>query len=162
MPAEFASHRDDIVRTGRVMPGAPEALAAVAREPELIPTVVTGNLRGSAETKLRVLGPAEHLDLPIGGYASDDSHRPPLVRMAQQRAGIRYGQSFTRRSTVIIGDSLEDVRTGREGGASVIAVASGTTPADELAAAGADHVVADLTVGGRVLDLIGQCAALSA
>ena len=28
---------------------------------------------------------------------------------------------------MIIGDSLEDVRTGREGGASVIGVASGTT-----------------------------------
>jgi phosphoglycolate phosphatase-like HAD superfamily hydrolase len=82
--------------------------------------------------------------------------------VAQRRAGTRYGHTFTRRSTVIIGDSLEDVRTGREGGASVIAVASDTTSADELAAAGADHVIGDLTDGGRVLDLTGHCADLSA
>jgi hypothetical protein len=53
MPAQLASYRDDILRTDRVMPGAPEALAAVAREAQLIPTVVTGKLRGSAETSSR-------------------------------------------------------------------------------------------------------------
>ncbi|MGC5531736.1 HAD family hydrolase [Streptomyces sp. SR-10] len=55
---------------------------------------------------------------------------------------------------MIIGDSLEDVRTGREGGASVIAVVSGTTSADELAAAGADLVLEDLTDQRRVVDSI--------
>ncbi|MFB7311498.1 HAD hydrolase-like protein [Streptomyces sp. NPDC056192] len=39
---------------------------------------------------------------------------------------------------MIIGDFLEDVRTGLEGGASVIGVTSGKTTGAELAAAGAD------------------------
>ncbi|MGW4442143.1 hypothetical protein [Streptomyces sp. NPDC004682] len=64
------------------MPGAPAALAAVARTAETVPTVVTGNLQGSAEIKLKALGLDKHLDLASGGYASDDAHRPALVRVA--------------------------------------------------------------------------------
>ncbi|MGW3498609.1 HAD family hydrolase [Streptomyces sp. NPDC001020] len=158
MPEQLERHRDDLLRTGQIMPGAPAALAAVQQVPGLVPTVVTGNLRGSAETKLKAFGLDEYLDLTIGGYASDDSHRPALVRVAQQRAGTRHAHTFTRNTTVIIGDSLEDVRTGREGGASVIGVASGTASAEELAAAGACHVVPDLTNVPRITRLIGQCA----
>ncbi|MFJ3659629.1 HAD family hydrolase [Streptomyces sp. NPDC090119] len=159
MPDQLGSHRGDLVRTGKVMPGAAAALAAVHQKPEFVPTVVTGNLQGSAEIKLQALGLDKHLDLAIGGYASDNSHRPALVRVAQQRAGIRYGCDFTRETTVIIGDSLEDVRTGQEGGARVIAVASGTTPRHELTAAGAHHVIPDLTDTALLIELIGQADA---
>ncbi|MET8217563.1 HAD family hydrolase [Streptomyces hirsutus] len=159
MPAQLERHHDDLSRTGQVMPGAPAALAAVQREPALIPTVVTGNLRGSAEIKLKALGLDEYLDLGIGGYASDNSHRPALVRVAQQRAGTRHGYTFTRDTSVIIGDSLEDVRTGREGGAHVIGVASGTTSAEKLAVAGACHVVPDLTDVQRIIRLVSRSAA---
>ncbi|MFE6364083.1 HAD family hydrolase [Streptomyces sp. NPDC057806] len=44
----------------------------------------------------------------------------------------------------MIGDSLEDVRTGVDGGASVIGIASGKTTARELASAGADAVLDSL------------------
>ncbi|WP_341869877.1 HAD family hydrolase [Streptomyces bauhiniae] len=156
MPDQLGSHQRDLVRMGKVMPGAAAALAAVHRKPEFVPTVVTGNLRGSAEIKLRALGLDKHLDLASGGYASDNSHRPSLVRVAQQRAGGNYSCEFTRETTVIIGDSLEDVRTGQEGGARVIAVASGTTPHHELTAAGAHHVIPDLTDASRLVELIEQ------
>ena len=159
MPAQLERHRDDLSRTGQIMPGAPAALAAVQQEPRLVPTVVTGNLRGSAEIKLKALGLDEYLDLGIGGYSSDNSHRPALVRVAQQRAGTHHGYTFTRDTTVIIGDSLEDVRTGREGGAHVIGVASGTTSVEKLAAAGACHVVPDLTDVQRIIRLVSRRAA---
>ncbi|WP_242488584.1 hypothetical protein [Streptomyces sp. DSM 110735] len=100
------------------MPGAPAALAAVARTPETVPTVVTGNLQGSAEIKLKALGLDRHLDLASGGYASDDAHRLALVR---------------------------------------VAVASGTTSPQELAAAGAHHVLPDLTDTRHLLAVIESC-----
>ncbi len=158
MPARLKRHRGDLLRTGKLMPGARDALAAVHRAPGLVPTVVTGNLRDSAEIKLAAFGLEKYLDLTIGGYASDDKHRPALVHVAQQRAGLRHGYTFTHDTTVILGDSLEDVRTGREGGARVIAVASGTTSVGELAAAGADHVIPDLTDVYVVLDLVRRRA----
>ncbi|GHC74188.1 hypothetical protein GCM10010309_44860 [Streptomyces violaceochromogenes] len=85
------------------------------------------------------------MDAEIGGYASDDHHRPALVGIAQRRAQAKHGVPFGPSNSVIIGDSLEDVRTGRDGGGvPVIGVASGTTSAVELEQAGADVVLRTL------------------
>lgn len=145
VPRRFAAHTDDVRRLGAVLPGAMQALKAVAAEPDLVATVVTGNLEANALIKLRVFGMDRYVDPAVGGYSSDDAHRPALVGVAQGRAAARYGAEFGPDNTVVVGDSLEDVRTGVEGGAHVIAVASGTTPAERLAGAGADAVLPDLT-----------------
>ncbi|WP_417185358.1 HAD family hydrolase [Streptomyces scabiei] len=63
---------------------------------------------------------------------------------------------FTHTNTVIIGDSLEDVRTGLEGGAPVIGIASGKTTAAELTAAGADLVLDSLEDVARLLEAISM------
>ncbi|WP_030898806.1 HAD family hydrolase [Streptomyces sp. NRRL F-5126] len=154
LPGELLRHQEALLRDGRLMPGAVEALKAVHKDPQLVPTIVTGNLRESAEIKLSAFGLAGFVDTAIGGYASDDSHRPALVSIAQDKAETTYGHPFTRENTVIIGDSLQDVRTGQEGGARVIAVTSGTTSAQALTEAGADHVIEDLTDPVQVLSLI--------
>ncbi|WP_405810086.1 haloacid dehalogenase-like hydrolase [Streptomyces sp. NBC_01520] len=154
LPQVQRRHIDDIRRDGVLLPGAVAALRAVHDEPEFLPTIVTGNLKANALLKLAAFDLSRHVHTDIGGYASDDMHRPSLVGIAQKRAEALTGQSFGRSETVIIGDSLEDIRTGREGGASVIASVSGTTSADELAAAGADLVLEDLTDQRRVVDSI--------
>lgn len=154
VPQRFAAHTEDVRRVGAVLPGAMQALKAVAAEPDLVSTVLTGNLRANALIKLSVFGMDRYVDPAIGGFSSDDAHRPALVAVAQRRAGERFGCVFDVDSTVIIGDSLEDVRTGLEGGARVIAVASGTTTAERLAEAGADVVLPDLTDAPRVLQEI--------
>ncbi|MEU3355166.1 haloacid dehalogenase-like hydrolase [Streptomyces sp. NPDC037389] len=154
MPMKLNHYREKLRTDGRLMPGAAAALQAVRNAPHLIPTVVTGNLRDSARIKLEALGLARHIDLTVGGYGSDDPHRPALVPLAQHRAAAAYANMFTRQNTVIIGDSLQDVRTGIEGGARVIGVASGTTSAEHLEREGADHVIPDLTDVGQLLRLI--------
>jgi phosphoglycolate phosphatase len=156
LPVLLAERTEELRSDGQLMPGAPAALAAVDARPDLVPSVLTGNLRKSAEVKLQAFGLSRYVDLVVGGFASDDSHRPALVGIAQCRATARYGAAFSRSNTVIIGDSLEDVRTGAEGGASVIAVASGTTPAAELAAAGADRVLDSLRDPQVVLSAIAE------
>lgn len=154
VPRRFAAHTEDVRSLGSVLPGAMLALKAVAAEPDLVSTVVTGNLRANAVIKLRSFAMDRYVDTALGGYSSDDAHRPALVAIAQRRAGERHGRTFDVRNTVIVGDSLEDVRTGLEGGARVVAVASGTTPADLLAEAGADVVLPDLTDSARLLQEI--------
>ncbi|MBV6695663.1 haloacid dehalogenase-like hydrolase [Kitasatospora aureofaciens] len=145
LPQLLAKRSEQLRDHGQIMAGAPAALEAVHVHPDLVPTVVTGNLQRSAEIKLRAFNLDQYVDLAVGGFASDDSHRPALVGIAQRRVAARYGTAFGPSNTVIIGDSLEDVRTGAQGGARVIAVASGTTSADQLAAAGADHVLDSLS-----------------
>jgi phosphoglycolate phosphatase-like HAD superfamily hydrolase len=156
VPLRFAAHAEDVRRLGSVLPGAMQALKAAAAEPDLVTTVLTGNLEANALIKLRVFEMDRYVDVTVGGYSSDDAHRPALVAIAQRRAGDRYGGTFHRGNTVIVGDSLEDVRTGREGGARVIAVASGTTSEDRLAEAGADVVLPDLTDAARLLQEIRE------
>ncbi|MEW1633483.1 haloacid dehalogenase-like hydrolase [Streptomyces sp. NPDC093801] len=154
LPQRLNAHRDLIAREGAVLPGAREALAAVHDNDLLLPSVVTGNLRRSARVKLLALNLAQYLDMDVGAYASDDAHRPSLVRIAQERAASAYGYVFNRTNTIIIGDSLQDVITGQQGGAQVIGVASGTTSAERLMAAGADRVLPDLTDTDQLLQLL--------
>ncbi|MFD8716873.1 hypothetical protein ACFV2H_02270 [Streptomyces sp. NPDC059629] len=97
------------------MTGVVAALRAVRGRVDLISTVVTGNLKASAVVKLEAFDLDPLVDIEIGGYASDVSHRPALVGVAQRRARDKYGVSLDRSNSVIIGDTLEDVRTGREG-----------------------------------------------
>jgi phosphoglycolate phosphatase len=154
VPLRFAAHTEDVRNLGTVLPGAMQALKAVAAEPDLVSTVLTGNLRPNALIKLGVFGMDRYVDTAVGGYSSDDAHRPALVAVAQRRAGDRFACTFDVGNTVVVGDSLEDVRTGLEGGARVIGVASGTTPAERLAEAGADVVLPDLTDAPRLLQEI--------
>ncbi|WP_394342174.1 HAD hydrolase-like protein [Streptomyces spongiicola] len=124
--------------------GAMEALRSVHDRPDLVLTVVTGNLKLNALLKLAVFDLGGYVDTEIGAFASDDQHRLALVAVAQKRAQAKHGTIFTRSNTVIIGDSLEDVRTGLEGGAAVVAVASGKTQVTTLREAGADVLLGTL------------------
>jgi phosphoglycolate phosphatase-like HAD superfamily hydrolase len=156
LPGRLAEHRADLVENGVLLPGAVEALQAVHEHPSLVPTVVTGNLKPNALIKLATFGLDRYLETDLGAYSSDDLHRPALVAIAQQRAQGRHGTTFTRANTVIIGDSLEDVRTGLAGGAQVLAVASGTASPAELAQAGADVVLDDLKDVRKLMATIGE------
>jgi phosphoglycolate phosphatase len=142
--AAYASRIDDLGRQGRALPGAAEALQALAEVPGVVQTVVTGNIPAVARVKLAAFGLDRHLDLDIGAYGPDDHVRAALVRLARERSGARHGTVFDAASTVVIGDTVHDVTAAREGGARVIAVATGRTPAADLRAAGAEVVLSDL------------------
>ncbi|MFJ3788359.1 HAD family hydrolase [Kitasatospora sp. NPDC090091] len=129
---------------GRILPGAVEALRAMAAQRHVAQSVLTGNLRANALLKLRLFGLAEFLDPAVGAYGGDARERAALVPVAQRRAAAAYGRAFDADSTVLIGDTPRDVHAGRIGGARVLAVASGTSSAAELRAAGADAVLATL------------------
>lgn len=156
LPDRLAAHVEELRSEGVLLPGARDALKAVHAQEGYVPAVVTGNLQGNAELKLRALQLDAFVDMEVGGYSSDNAHRPALVAIAQQRAQAKYEIPFTRSNTVIIGDSLEDVRTGLEGGAAVIGVTSGKTTANELASAGAHAVLESLVDSGLLLRTINN------
>ncbi|MFF7393254.1 haloacid dehalogenase-like hydrolase [Streptomyces scabiei] len=112
LPKRLAAHTGDLRQRGKLMPGAVAALRALQARADLIPTVVTGNLKANAMLKLAAFDLESFVDSEIGGYASDDHHRPALVGIAQKRARAKYGLFFDHSNSVIIGDSLEDVPAG--------------------------------------------------
>ncbi|MFF8993225.1 HAD hydrolase-like protein [Streptomyces sp. NPDC014983] len=160
VPQRLPAHTEDLREQGVLMPGVVAALRSVHDRPDLVPTVVTGNLKPNALLKLAAFDLGGYVDTEIGGFASDDQRRPALVAIAQKRAQAKHGTIFTRANTVIIGDSLEDVRTGLEGGAAIIAVASGKTSTPALRDAGADMVLESLDDLQELHDAIASVALL--
>jgi phosphoglycolate phosphatase len=155
----YVERAEELRRRGRVLPGVPEALHALVARDGLIQSVLTGNTRPSAEAKLGAFGLKHFLDLDSGSYGTDDDIRANLVGIAQRRAGSKYGVQFDRATTVLIGDTPNDVIAARDGGALVIAVATGKDSTDDLAAEGADTVLADLSDTAVVLRAIDTLTA---
>ena len=136
--------RDRMREAGERLPGAQEAIAALVGT-VTAQSVVTGNARAIAMTKLEALDLAEHIDFEIGGYGEDGADRAVLVGLAIQRAERKYGVRFDSRRVVVIGDTPHDIKGAHDNDAIALGVATGGSGAEELTAAGADVVLADLT-----------------
>jgi phosphoglycolate phosphatase len=150
----YAERSDELRRRGRALPGAADALRALADRDDVIQSVLTGNTKPTAEIKLRTFGLDSYIDFDSGAYGTDDDTRANLVKIARQRAEASHGSRFDAKSTVLIGDTPNDVMAARNGGARIIAVATGSTSSDELADAGADTVLEDLSQTGQLLTAI--------
>jgi phosphoglycolate phosphatase len=151
---ELHSRADQMRREGRVLPGAAAALRACHGVTGWKQSVLTGNLYPLAALKVSVFGLGGHLDLRLGAFGGDAFERIDLPAHAWRRAERELGHRFHGADTVIIGDTLLDVATGRAAGAHVVAVATGPAGTDELRAAGADVVLPDLTDTEAVLNAI--------
>jgi len=134
----------------RPMAGSADAIAALA-SPGIRQSVLTGNIRPLAALKLRRAGLGDHLDLDVGAYGDVHEVRAELVAVARRAAGLAYGADFSGSSTVLVGDTPLDVQAALATGARAVAVATGSYAAADLAAAGAEVVLPDLTDTGRVL-----------
>jgi phosphoglycolate phosphatase len=151
----YAERADELRAVGRALPGAKNALRALAEQDGVIQSVLTGNIRPSAQIKLAIFGLDRYLDLDSGAYGTDDDTRANLVAIARQRAGKARGEHFDPADTVLIGDTPNDVQAAHEAGARVIAVATGNDTAVDLRDAGADTVFDDLTPTDDLLTVIG-------
>lgn len=152
----FAARRALLTERGRLLPGAREAVSAVAAQQSVVQTVLTGTIRPNAIEKLHAFGLDSFFDFEVGGYGSEVYPKGTLLLLARARAAEKYGAEFDEGSTVYIADSSRDVEAARIGGAGMIAVASGRSTTTELREAGADIVLADLTDITAVLRAIGR------
>lgn len=136
---------------GTALPGAEEALAAVAERSDMVQTLVTGNLPEIAEYKVGAFGLDRHLDLATGGYGHVSEHRVDLVDAAISAASTRHGRDFGPESVAVVGDTPAHVDGALRCGARAVGVATGRHSAGELASAGAYAVLPDLTDTDHVL-----------
>lgn len=129
---------------GGPLPGAHEAVAALAADPRLHQGIVTGNMRRTALLKLRLCGFDGLPDPGLGAFGDHHADRAHLVRDALAAARA-HGVDVTPGRSVVVGDHVHDVRGARAAGAVCVAVATGRVSADDLRAAGAHAVLPDLT-----------------
>jgi phosphoglycolate phosphatase len=146
--------RRDLTSQGQLLPGATQALTAVAKLDGTVQTLLTGNSRPTAMLKLRAFGLDGFVDFDIGGYGSEAYPKGTLLRVARRRAGEKHGVTFGEDATVYIADSPRDVDAARVGGARSLAVASGRASVAELRDAGADAVLPDLADTAALVTLI--------
>lgn len=145
---EHLAHLADLRERGHALPGAAAALTALANTPEVVQTIVTGNVRSVAEIKLQVFGLDHHIQWDLGAYGEDADVRAELVRLSLERAGVGPTDA------VLVGDTPADVEGALENDVRVIAVASGRSDADALREAGAHSVLPDLNDTDRFVALV--------
>lgn len=138
---------------GGPLPGAREAVDAVAADPLLHQGIVTGNMRRTALLKLRLCGFDGLPDPALGAFGDHHADRAHLVRDAVAAARAR-GLDVSAADAVVVGDHVHDVRGALDAGAHCVAVATGRVSASDLHAAGAHVVLPDLTETDALLTAI--------
>ena len=113
-------------------PGIPALLERLAAEPRVTLGLLTGNIERGARMKLEPAGLNRYFS--FGAFGDDSPDRYCLPPIALARAREVTGYEFSPGAVVIVGDSVHDVLCGRSLGARAIAVATGPTPFEKLAA----------------------------
>jgi phosphoglycolate phosphatase len=156
LEAAFAMRQDEMLRQGRLLAGAREAVVAAAGLSGVVQTVLTGTIKPNAISKLRAFGLDRFFDLEIGGYGSDAYPRGSLLLLVRGQAGEKYGTPITEDSAVYIADTVRDEEAAAIGGARSLAVATGRATLTELREAGADLVLAGLSDTNEVIAAIDR------
>jgi phosphoglycolate phosphatase-like HAD superfamily hydrolase len=151
----FADRRGLLASQGRMLPGAGQALDAVARLPGVIQTTLTGTIRQNAAEKLRAFGLEQYLDLEIGGFGSDVYPKGTQILRSLAMAAEKYQVRLSAEDTVYLADSTRDVTAAKIVGARSIGVATGRSTVSELRDCGATMVLDDLSSTSRVIAAIG-------
>lgn len=137
-------NKEALGRRGKALPGAETALRYFAAVEGVYQSVLTGNIEQNAYLKLQAFDLHRWINFETGAFGSESAVRADLVRVAKAKAETLHGFDPLSQAVILVGDSERDVEAGRDGGAWVIAVATGEGTEDELAAAGADLVLPDL------------------
>ncbi|HVE65270.1 MAG TPA: HAD hydrolase-like protein [Thermoanaerobaculia bacterium] len=126
-----------------VKPGVRSLLESLAGNPAVTLGLLTGNIERGARLKLEP--PDLNRYFSFGAFGDDSADRYCLPAIAVARAREETGRDFPSECVVIIGDSVHDVGCGRALGARTIAVATGPTTLETLAAERPDALFTDFS-----------------
>ena len=132
-------------------PGVAAVLDGVARSGGAVQALLTGNVERGARIKLSAVGLWDRF--AFGAFGDEATRREDLGPVALEKAR-RLGHAFTGPDCVVVGDAPQDVACALALGARIVAVATGKTPAERLAQAGADVVLPDFSDTSRALEAI--------
>lgn len=151
----YASRLAELLRepeSVELRPGVRPLLELLARRPNVRLGLVTGNLETTAWHKIEAAGLAQFFE--TGGFGSDARDRSGLVAHALRRFAERTGRTWVGREVWVIGDTPDDVQSGKAHGTRTLAVATGSFDLAVLTQTGADVVVPDLSDTGAVVRIL--------
>ena len=150
----LADWRDRIADEGFAQPGVRSLLEALAGTEGVRQTLLTGNVEPNAFVKVDVFGLAPFFDFAIGAYGSDDADRDRLVPIALDRVARLRHDRFEPSETWVIGDTVNDLRCARAGGAHCLLVGTGREGIGPLDGLDPDVLIPDLTDTESVLAVL--------
>jgi phosphoglycolate phosphatase len=109
---------------GHVMPNVRENLDSLAQREDVCNMLLTGNVAGGAEAKLRHYGLWRYFGAG-GAFSAEGSDRPSIARRARELAAEHGGEVPPGERMVVIGDTPHDIACGKVIGARTLAVATG-------------------------------------
>lgn len=148
MTTYFSLHKNE--GTPQAEKGAKELLALLKQHTYV--GVLTGNVEEIGYIKLEQAGLKEYID--FGAFGNLALKRSDLVRIAQERFFIQFGEEKPIADFVIIGDTPRDIYCAREGGTSVIAVATGAFTMEDLAKEKPDLIIQSLEEKEKIIDFL--------
>lgn len=126
-----------------VLPGVTSLLDELAERPDVQLGLLTGNVQPVAYKKLSSVGLDKYF--PFGSFGSDHADRAQLPIIAVRRASSFTGRSFRLdEHTIIVGDTVHDIRCGQAVNAFVVSVCTGSYERDLLTQHAPDLVLDSL------------------
>jgi phosphoglycolate phosphatase len=127
----------------RLLPGVGELLEALEARDDVALGLLTGNWEEGGRIKIGRYDLNRYF--PFGSFGDDGMDRNELPPIAMARARKLHDHEFLSRDTIIVGDSLLDITCAKAHGIRCLAVATGKTSPDTLAAARPDWLEEDLS-----------------
>lgn len=137
--------RDLHVEKMRLLPGIGALLDALMVRKDVALGLLTGNWETGGRIKIGRYDLNRYF--PFGSFGDDGMDRNELPPIALTRAQRQYGRAFAAAEAVIVGDSILDVACAHAHGIPCLAVATGKTSMDDLAATQPEWLEADLSAG---------------
>lgn len=148
-------------RNGHVLPGVGELLAALKDLPHALVGLLTGNVREGAMRKLAYYGLDGHF--AFGGFGDESTDRNEIAAIAlaeaQRQATHQLGRPAPLTGVMVLGDTIHDIRCARSIVAVAIAIPTGGTPREELAAERPDILLDDLSDATAILRILREAQA---
>lgn len=143
---EYKRRYMDFIGETKMLPHAREALAHAAKKGLRLALVTTKSVV-NARRILQVFGLEGYFEVVLG-FEDTANHKPspePIVK-AMELLGLGACE------VIVVGDTEMDVVAGRAAGARTVAVMTGVTSPERIAAHRPDYVIADLSGLGPILD----------
>lgn len=137
--------RDLHVEKMRLLPGIGALLDALEARSDVALGLLTGNWETGGRIKIGRYDLNRYF--PFGSFGDDGMDRNELPPIAIERAKQEHSRHFSAEDTIIVGDSILDVACARAHGIRCLAVATGKTSKDDLAATRPEWLEEDLSAG---------------
>ncbi len=132
-----------------LLQGVRELLDKLSGHPDVHLGLLTGNFEASGRHKLKLPGINDYF--AFGAFADDSLLRTDLPPIALERAERLTGTTFRPEDTIVVGDTVHDIRCARAIDARSLAVATGNFSMRELAALKPEALFENFAATGNVI-----------